>query len=280
MASYRNARSLYLQLLVAAESPSDKLEMAAAIARAMHSRITRGRGALHVRRPIVVRLDGLRYSVPVRDNSFASGEPGEANSPVVPELIRLIEQRPQPVYLDIGANLGLVCMTIAQRFPAKRVVAVEPIPWLAEALERTAALNGFSQLTVVPRAIAGIAELELSVPVMDGVYFTTLSSGLDSASAQAPTAERAHFRVPGVGLDALLQELGIPPADLACVKIDVEGAEALALATGRKALSAERPPVVFEALTASFRAEVEELLTACGYRNFRAVDAQNFVATA
>ncbi len=280
MAPNSDARALYLQLLAAAESPSDKLEMASAIVRAAYSRLTRGRGALHVRRPIVVRLDGLRYSVPAYDNSFASGEPGEAYSPVVPELVRLLEQRPQPVCVDIGANIGLVCMTIAKRFPAKRVVAIEPIPWLAKALVHTAALNGFSHVTVVPRAIAGGAELELAVPVMDGIYFTTLSSGAQSTSAQAPTPERSRFRVPAVGLDALLAELAIAPTDLACVKIDVEGAEALALATGREALTAAHPPVVFEALTAACRAEVEGVLGAFGYHEFRAIDSTNFVATA
>lgn len=279
MASYSDARSLYLQLFAAAEGPGDKLEMARAIARAVYSRLTRGRGALHVRRPIVVRLEGLRYSVPVRDNSFASGEPGEANSPVVPALLGLIATRPQSVCLDIGANLGLVCMTLAQRFPDKRVVAVEPVPWLVESLQRTVRLNAFSHVTVVPRAIAAVAELELSVPVMDGVHFTTLSSGTESASTQAPTAERTRFRVAGIGLDALLAELGIAPSDLACIKIDVEGAEALALATGRAALSTAHPPVVFEALTADLRSQVEELLRACGYDTFRAIDSKNFVAT-
>ena len=189
MAPNSDARALYLQLLAAAESPSDKLEMASAIVRAAYSRLKRGRGALHVRRPIVVRLDGLRYSVPAYDNSFASGEPGEAYSPVVPELVRLLEQRPQPV-----------C-----------VVAIEPIPWLAKALVHTAALNGFSHVTVVPRAIAGEAELELAVPA--------------------------------VGFDALLAELAIAPTELAC------------------------------------RAEVEGVLGAFGYHDFRAIDSTNFVAT-
>jgi hypothetical protein len=63
------------------------------------------------------------------------------------------------------------------------------------------------------------------------------------------------------------------------VKIDVEGFEAAALATGGRALSF-RPPVLFEALTPALCGEVESVLRGFGYSGLRRLDAQNFVATA
>lgn len=266
-------------MLSRAQGAGGKLEVAMAILRALLSRLRHGRGALHVRRPVVIEFEGVRWWIPPRDNSFVSAAPGEDNSPVVPELLRLLAERPQAVCLDIGANLGFVCMTLARRYPDRRIVAVEPIPWLADALERTAKLNGFARVTVVPRAIAAVKSIELAVPCVAGVYFTTLSSSAERSSAEAASARQEHFTVPAVGLDALLAELGIAPEELACVKIDVEGAEALALATGARALSA-RPPVIFEALSDAQRLDVEAVLSGFGYTAYRKIDWSNFVATA
>ncbi len=83
--------------------------------------------------------------------------------------------------------------------------------------------------------------------------------------------------MPGVGLDQLIAELGVTPEEVACIKIDVEGAEASALATGPRLLAA-RPAIAFEALTPEHREKVETLLRGHGYATFRSIDDTNFVA--
>lgn len=278
MAAAADAQSLYFGLLASAEGVAGKSEIAGAIARAAVSRVTRGRGALHVRRPVVLSCAGLRWWVPPLDNSFASTVPGRDNNCVMPELRRLLAMRPNGVCLDVGANLGFVCMPLAREFPEHRFVAVEPVPWLADALERSAQLNHLTNVTVAARAIADSPSIELAIPTVGGVHLTTLSSGSDHASPEAAGKTMARHRVPAVTLDALLEELGIAPAELACVKIDVEGLEAEALSTGRMALSA-RPPVLFEALRPALRERAESVLRSIGYREFRPLDEQNFAAT-
>ena len=277
MTDTRDARSIYLGLLASAEGVAGKTEVALALARAAWSRMRRGRGALHVRRPVVIASGGIRWWVPPFDNSFASTTPGRDNGRVLPALTELLAERPQPVCLDIGANLGFVCMPLARRFPARRIVAVEPVPWLADALVRTARLNGFAGVTVVAKAIAGAATLELAVPVLAGVHFTTLSTGLERAEGEIAATQSTRVEVPALTLDALLDEVGAGPEQVACVKIDVEGAEALALSTGPRALSA-RPPVVFEALSSAKRAEVETALRGLGYARFDTIDTTDFLA--
>lgn len=279
MASDSTARSQYLALLAAADRPGDQLELAAALARAAWSRLTRGRGALHVRRPVTLRHEGVRYRVPPFDNSFVSASPGEANGPVVRELIALLTTRPQRWVLDIGANIGFVSLTLAQRFRERRVLSVEPIPWLAEALRESARLNGFDHMQVAHCALADASELALQVPRLDGVWFTTLSSGAEHASAEALRVPRERVVVPAMTLDALCVREGISAQDIACVKIDVEGAESWVLATGERSLVA-RPPVVFEALTPAHLADVRAVLERLGYAALRPLDRTNFVATA
>jgi FkbM family methyltransferase len=273
------AWTLYLNLLRSAEGPDGKLEVGGAIVRALVSRLARGRGALHVRRPVVIAAGGLRWRVPPYDNSFASTTPGRDTSSVLPEIRRLLATRAEPVCLDIGANIGFVCMPLAREFPDRRFVAVEPIPWLAAALEDTARLNGFANVTVVARAIAAGECLDLAVPTVGDVRLTTLSSAGEPASPEAAGRTHERHEVPAITLDALIDELHIDPGAIACVKIDVEGFEAAALATGGRALSF-RPPVLFEALTPALCGEVESVLRGFGYSGLRRLDAQNFAATA
>jgi FkbM family methyltransferase len=277
--AFGRAFSVYAGLWSAAEGAGGKSEVVAAFARAVVSRLRHGRGALHVRRPIVIATGGVRWWVPALDSSFASTAPGSDNGAVLPELLSLLASRPQPVVIDIGANIGFVSMSLARRHPERRIVAVEPVPWLADALRRTAALNGFAHVTVVERAVADVERLAFDVPHVDGVHLTTLASGAARSSDEAATVEHERIEVRGAGLDAIVDELGIAPADIACVKIDVEGAEAPALATGARALSA-RPPVVFEAFGDAQRTAVEDVLRGFGYTRFRAVDRSDFVATA
>ncbi len=279
MSSARSAFSQYLRLLASAESIGDKFEVGAGIARALSARVIGQRGALHVRRSIVVTQGGIRWCVPPWDNSFASAAPGEENSPVVPELLRQMAASSRSTCVDVGANLGYVCMTVAHRFPAKRVVAIEPIPWLAEALERTATLNGFRHVTVVNRAAAPMEFVDLSVPRLRGVWLSTLSSGAARSSLDAGQAPRETVRVRAQPLDEILAGQGVSPENVAVVKIDVEGAEAAVLATAPRLLAA-RPPVLFEALDADLRTAVEGVLRGFGYGRFHPIDSTNFTATA
>lgn len=278
MASSRGAVAQYLRLLRSAEGVGGKLEVGAGIARAALARLASGRGALHVRRPVVIADDGLRWFVPPLDNSFASAAPGERNSPVVPEIVRRLAATPRRVCVDVGANLGYVCMAVARRFPDRHVVAIEPIPWLAEALARTTALNGFTNVTVLARAVAPAGTVDLAVPRVRGVWLTTLSSGAARGSSEAARSARETVRVPAAPLDDLLAAAGVRPEDVGVVKIDVEGLEPAVLRTAPHLLAA-RPAVIFEALDDALRMEVEAVLRGAGYSHVAAVDDTNFVAT-
>ena len=279
MSGSMGALATYAALFGAVEGPAGKLEMARGIARAAGARLMGRRGALHVRKPVVLSSGGLRWWVPAWDNSFATCAPGADNGRVLPEMLAILRERPQPVVLDVGANLGYVCMSIARHERSRRVIAIEPVPWLADALEHTAKLNRFDAVSVVPKAISDGEWLDLGIPHQEGVHFTTLTTSTAEHDREGGRAPRREIRVPATTLDAVLEENGFRPEDVACVKIDVEGAEPIALATGRHALSA-RPPVVFEAFGEPARREVEAVLAPLGFTRYRQIDHNNFIATA
>lgn len=130
---------------------------------------------------------------------------------------------------DIGGHVGYWAMQLAAAVgETGRVLAFEPQPELAAAIGLAAGWNGLPWLEVVAAAVAARpGELTLSRPPDRGR--TSFAAVQDS---------RESFLVPTLQLDLFCRERGIWP-DL--LKIDIEGAEWLAL-QGMEALLAERRP--------------------------------------
>jgi FkbM family methyltransferase len=154
---------------------------------------------------------------------------------VVDACVRLL--RPGDTFFDVGANLGLVSMEVAQQVPGATLIAVEPQAELARHVAVSAALNGFHRFRVYRCLIADGSELqeaELHVPAH------SIHASLISRSARA-----CSELVPALGLDALADHADLPDPDV--VKVDVEGAEALVMRGGRRVIAAGPASVVFEA---------------------------------
>ena len=104
-----------------------------------------------------------------------------------------------------------------------RVVAIEADPRIYAILERNLALNDLPQVRVVYAAAAA----ESGVLSLIGFDEHNNNWGTSRvASGSKPVS--ASYKVPARRLDDLLDESGVDAVDL--VKIDIEGAEALALA--------------------------------------------------
>jgi len=135
---------------------------------------------------------------------------------------RLVD--PGGTFVDVGANWGYFTLMMAEHVGSMgRVVAVEADPRIYAILERNAALNDLPQVRVVHAAAAAESGL-LSLIGFDEHEDNWGTSRVAGGSGPAS----ASYEVPARGLDELLDESGLDAVDL--IKIDIEGAEALALA--------------------------------------------------
>ncbi len=169
---------------------------------------------------------------------------------------------PGDVMLDCGANLGLYALASAGIVgPRGRIVAVEPLPHCARTLARSATESGFANLTVCEAAISdteGTAELDIS----------TGDTSASIVHRRAGEGQRT-LTVDTVSLDGLVRRQGLDRVDL--VKLDVEGAEDLALTGGQQLLERDRPTIVIEVWNpaAPTIRRSEDILRAAGYGFYR-----------
>lgn len=117
------------------------------------------------------------------------------------------------VVVELGGSLGVGTCQIAKR--ATRVISVEADPALAEHLKKTVSANGFTNVSVVSKALAYGS---------DRVAFggeSSLSGHVGGSGQSVPTITLAHL------VD------GLPSYALVC---DIEGAEIAMLENDSKAL--------------------------------------------
>ena len=145
---------------------------------------------------------------------------------------------------DIGANAGHHLLPLAKLCGASgRVIAFEPVPENVTCLLETLRLNHLENVTVHQLAISdreGVAELRFT-GVFDGFACLT-EGGHGHSEKKAMTA--ASIPVRTIDLDTFCRQRGISRVDL--IKIDIEGAEMLALRGMSRILCAYRPVLILE----------------------------------
>lgn len=143
--------------------------------------------------------------------------------------------RPGSNVLDLGANIGYFTMLSAELVgPTGSVIAVEPNPTNARLIEASRRANGFSQVTVIQVA-AGPAPGLL-------VLHRAHSNGTTSAPPDEVTALFDSETVGCVRADTLVPE----GRRIDLIKVDVEGAEYLALSGCSGIIERDRPAIVTE----------------------------------
>lgn len=168
--------------------------------------------------------------------------------------------RPDSVFLDIGANLGVFSLRLAPYMRQGRIIAFEPNQGIRELFERSVHLNGLrDRVQVLPVGASDeTAELVLEVPQGHA------GGGHVLRAEEEDGRERIQVRP----LDEVLEDL--PSFHLA--KIDVEGHELHAL-RGMSKLLARSPEavVLFEKLipNAGLEGPVMDLFDEFGMRIWR-----------
>lgn len=145
--------------------------------------------------------------------------------------------RPGMVVVDAGANIGLFTVFAAKRTGAGLVMAFEPVPAMAEWLEKNIRLNEFSN--VVPLRY-GLSDADGVLPIYE------IESTHEGLSTLYPGAleKSSVTNVPVKRLDDLFEAYGTGRLDF--IKIDIEGGEWPALRGSAECLKKYRPAVMVE----------------------------------
>jgi FkbM family methyltransferase len=159
---------------------------------------------------------------------------------------------PGDLFIDIGANVGLVCIDVCHRLGGSiSVVAFEPQAELANTIAISAAMNRFAHFDVFSAMVSSDAGNEtLHVPFYKG-----------RASSRCIEKTSTSVRCPKVTLDGLLKSQSISYPSV--IKVDVEGAELDVFRGAKHCISSAKPSLVFEtnSRSALFGYSLQELCT-------------------
>lgn len=199
--------------------------------------------------------------------ALAYWKPGLENiDPMLLNIVRKFIQQGQVVW-DIGSNMGLFAFAAAYRVcPSGRVLAVEADSWCVNLLRRSGRLpqNQNLNVDILPVAVSnkvGIAKFNIANRGRATNFLTNVNGSSVTGGI------RETISVPSVSLDWLLTEYAKPDF----VKIDVEGAELLALQGAQSLLTTARPQLMCEVQESNAQT-VSEILQSHGYVMY---DAEN-----
>jgi FkbM family methyltransferase len=175
--------------------------------------------------------------------------------------------------IDIGANIGVICVPVVARGLCKSAIAIEPTPSVCRVLRANIALNGLENaVSVYETALSdsgGFAEFELSRE----------NSGDNRVSVKSSENvfdedKRAKISVKMSRFDQLFEKLDLSTS---VVWMDVQGFEGKVLA-GATNITSAKPPLVSEFWPYGMRrAQTYELMREAlsAYDRFRVLDGQS-----
>jgi len=143
--------------------------------------------------------------------------------------------------LDIGANIGIMTVVLAKKYPSSTVYSFEPIPGNCAALKKVIDFYQLSNIKIFETALGNNdGEIKMIMPVINDARMQGLSHVLEAEAADEKAGD--VFIVPLHKLDHLtdLQQI----EKVAAIKIDVENFE-LNVLKGAESLLKKHRPIIF-----------------------------------
>lgn len=169
------------------------------------------------------------------------------------------------VIIDVGANLGFLCVHLARRVAGGAVIAFEPLPDNRRTLSWMIGRFGLRNVTVYPCAVGeSHGTVSMVLPVHGKAREQGLGHIVDPADSPEPGV---CFEVPLRPLDEVM-EAHHPGVRVSGIKIDVENFERFVLRGARRILERDRPLVYLELWDGLNRQESFALARELGYEIF------------
>lgn len=185
--------------------------------------------------PLNARLfNGLQ--VRVRADSEASAAAFYYALPNSRHLTLLRKYLRGGTFVDVGANIGLVTLLVADRIG--HAILFEPSPLAAKLAQQNLEMNRLAY-EIVPVALSD----EVGTVEFEDAGASSVSRTVEGFKTLLPT-----ISVPRTTFDQFLRERSTPLLPVDAVKIDVEGHENAVLRGMKEFLRQQRPVVMFEYL--------------------------------
>ena len=196
-------------------------------------------------------MKGPSYHLMHRERRFMEYE--EANRARTVEVLKGLSTN--PVYLDVGSNIGLFSTLVAKEFPQGKVFAFDPDPVCYLALTETKIFNTFENLHLIPVGLSdktGLSEF----------YFDPLNHGghsFDETNIQSG-GKPIRSSLWSFRMDEIVDALNTPRVDM--IKVDVQGFEWQVLRGAEKTIIKHRPVLLVECehkYAAAAQADIQKL---------------------
>ena len=136
---------------------------------------------------------------------------------------------------DVGANIGLYSVLAGRKVGAEgKVFSFEPDPVNFNFLRKNIDLNNLKNVMPVNKAVTSKS---------DDVKLFLSKENFGDHSLYNTEIQRNSISVPGVSLDDFVREMGLKSIDL--IKLDIQGAEGLALQGMKEILNSVNAPKLF-----------------------------------
>ncbi len=209
----------------------------------------------------ITRAYGINFLYPENDRTI--GTALKTHGEFAPAELELLNNYmhsygPSGTMIDVGANIGAICLPLAKMHPEWRITAVEAHRGLAQVLSANALSNGLYNVDII-NAAAGESESIIDFPstsLRGEGNFGVLGLHMDSAQ---PT-ERTRMST----IDGIVQP------NTRIIKIDVEGHESAVLRGARNTMKMIQPAILLEASPKHevSNREAREILIENGYNLF------------
>jgi FkbM family methyltransferase len=182
----------------------------------------------------LIAATDANFYVPAKDRAIGralevSGEFCRAEVELLADLYNL---RPGGLFLDVGANIGVMSIGLAKRIPGAQIKSFEASRAIFQLLAANAVINDIK--FDCHNCIVGQDTELAQFPIVD--FATSGNFGDTSVVTDGPTEA-----VLSVRLDDVIGDMQV-----SLIKIDVEGAEGAVLRGSGTILANSRPAVLFE----------------------------------
>ncbi|URM33460.1 FkbM family methyltransferase [Cytobacillus firmus] len=202
-------------------------------------------------------FQGYKVSFPKGCSLIEQVRYGEYEKVLVEKIVSELSFVERPVLLDIGANIGLVSLSVKKKLPQSQIFAFEPRLETFNHLVKTLENNSLQK---------EITAFNLALGNTDGFADFYLHNEKDASGDGLVDTKRAgettKTSVKILKLDSLWEQNSFPKVDV--IKIDVEGAEYLVLEGAKKLLSTFSPIIIMEFFPENMKSypfEVEDLFS-------------------